>query len=196
VRKLILYMFTTLDGFIAGPNGEFDDYEPSDEEMVFANEVFGAAEGILFGRVCYDGFVEYWDSLDVDDPETKPLEAEFARLFRQKTRVVFSRTRDQAEGNDILIKDNLPERVMQLKQQPGGDLLLVCGPELLAALVQHGLVDECRLLIKPSVLGQGMALFGALPAKQQLKLLSTRSFASGAVTHHYRLVGSGNSTVS
>jgi dihydrofolate reductase len=151
-------MFASLDGFIAGPNGEFDDYEPSNEEMVFANEVFGAAEGILFGRVCYEGFVDYWDSLDLADPDTKPLEADFARIFRQMTRVVCSRTRDQAEGNDILIKDHIAEQVTQLKQQPGGDLLLVCGPELLAALVQHGLVDECRILIKPSVQGRGMAL--------------------------------------
>jgi dihydrofolate reductase len=187
MRKLILYMYTTLDGFIAGPNGEFDDYEPSDEEMAFANEYFASFDGILFGRVIYEGFVEYWDTLDPNDPAVSPREAEFARIFRKMTRAVVSRTLDHVEGDAILIKDDIAGEVTRLKTEPGRDYLLICGPELVGTLLPLGLVDECRLLVKPTIQGRGMALFGEIQGKQALKLLSTRVFASGVVMHHYQI---------
>ncbi|CAN5867563.1 dihydrofolate reductase family protein [soil metagenome] len=188
MRKIILYMFTTLDGFIAGPNGEFDDYEPSAEEHQFANELFSKADGLLFGRETYEGFVAYWDALDLNDSSIPAVELEFAKLFRKMTRVVFSRTLKHVPDNTILIQDNLAEAVAKVKQEPGSNLLLICGPELLATLIQLGLVDECQLLIKPTVLGQGKALFGDIQGKLRLKLLATRMFESGAVMHHYQLV--------
>ena len=188
MRKIILYMFTTLDGFIAGPNGEFDEYEPSAEEHQFANELFRSADGILFGRITYRGFVDYWDALDLTDPAIPAVERDFAEIFRKLTRVVFSQTLDQVPANTILIKADLADAVAKVKQASGRNLLLICGPELLATLVDLGLVDECCLLIKPTILGQGQALFGELGKKLHLNLLQTKVFASGAVMHHYRLI--------
>lgn len=186
MRKVVLYMFTTLDGFIAGPNGEFDDYVPSDEEMKFANEFFSSADGILFGRVTYEGFVSYWDTLDLTDASIGEGDAEFARIFRNMTRVVFSRTLEKVEDNTILIKDDIAAEVMKLKQEPGRDLALICGPELLATLAQLGLVDEYLILVKPRVSGRGKALFGEIKERVLLKLLSTRVFESGVVMHQYQ----------
>jgi dihydrofolate reductase len=181
-------MFTTLDGFIAGPNGEFDDYEPSAEEMRFANRLFASMDGILFGRVIYEGFVEYWDALDINDTSNNALDIEFAGIFRKLTRVVFSRTLEGVPENTILIKDNIAEEVSRLKQQPGNDLLLICGPELLASLVKDGLVDEYRIMVRPAVRGRGMALFGQIPESQQLQLMSIRVFESSTVMHHYQVI--------
>jgi dihydrofolate reductase len=190
MRKVILYMFTTLDGFIAGTDGGFDDYEPSAEEMKFANEFFSTADGILFGRVTYEGFVSYWDPIAQGQPPAGAAdpegEIEFANIFKDMTRIVFSRTLDHVEGNAILVKDNIAANVSKLKGQPGRDFLLICGPELLATLVDLGLVDEYRILVKPRVLGRGKALFGDIKEKLQLKLLSTRVFESGVVMHNYR----------
>lgn len=186
MRKVILYMFTTLDGFVAGPNGEFDDFEPSVEEHKYANQLFSSADAVLFGRKTYEAFVSYWDALDLTDASTPPVELEFASIFRKLTRVVFSRTLERVPENTILINDNLAAAVTHLKQKPGRDLLLVCGPELLATLVQHALVDEYRLLVKPTVFGRGIALFGELQEKLRLKLVSTRVFDSGVVLHHYQ----------
>jgi dihydrofolate reductase len=181
-------MFTTLDGLIAGPNGEFLDYDPSDEEMAFANELFGSADGILFGRKTYEGFVSYWDALDPADACIRKADVEFARIFGNMTRVVFSRTLDRVGGDAILIKDNIAAEVSRLKRQPGRDLLLICGPELLSTLVGLGLVEEFRILVRPMVLGRGKALFGDIPERLQLKLVSTRVFESGVVVHHYQPV--------
>jgi dihydrofolate reductase len=185
MRKVVLYMFTTLDGFIAGPNGEFLDYEPSDEEMAFANELFDSADGILFGGRTYEGFVSYWDALDPSDETIGRADIEFTGIFRDMTRVVFSRTLDKVDGNAILIKGNIAAEVSKLKRQPGRDLLLICGPELLSTLVELRLVDEFLLLVRPLLLGRGKALFRDIPNELRLRLISTRVFESGVVMHHY-----------
>ena len=89
-------------------------------------------------------------------------------------------------ANTILIKDNVAAEVLRLKQQPGGYLVLICGPELLSALVESGLVDEYLLLVKPRVLGHGKGLFESITKKLQLTLLSTKVFESGVVMNHYQ----------
>jgi len=187
MNKIILYMFITLDGFIAGPNGEFDDYEPSVEEMQFANGLFGAASGIIFGRKTYEGFVSYWDTLDVADAATSAVDAEFATIFRKMNRIVVSRTLTHVEGRDTLITQNLFETLSKLKQQAAGHLLLICGPTLLATLIEHKLVDECLLWVKPKAIGRGMALFGEIKDLLQLKPSSVRVFESGCVLQHYEI---------
>jgi dihydrofolate reductase len=103
------------------------------------------------------------------------------------TRIVVSRTLDHVDSPDILIQGDIAPQVSKLKAQPGRDLLLICGPELLAALAEHQLVDEFRILIKPSVLGRGFPLFGRLDKKLNLKLLSIRVFESGAVMHQFQV---------
>ena len=115
------------------------------------------------------------------------VEVEFARIFRRLKRVVFSRTLAQAATNTLLINNDIMAHVTHLKQQPGKDLLLVCGPELFAALVGIGLVDQIKLLISPKALGQGKALFGGLSQPMKLTLMDTREFDSGTVLHQYQI---------
>lgn len=134
----------------------------------------------------YEGFVSYWDALGPTDASVSEADVEFAKVFGNMTRVVFSRTLDSVEDDTILVKDDIAAEVSKLKQQPGRDLLLICGPELLSTLVQLGLVDKYRILVRPVVLGGGKALFGDIQEKLQLKLLSTRVFESGVVIHHYQ----------
>jgi dihydrofolate reductase len=181
-------MFTSLDGFIAGPNGEFDAFDPSEEELAFGNEFFRSVDAFLFGRVIYEGFVSYWDALDLTDGSLGPANREFAHIFRQTTRVVFSRTLQQVDAKAILIKDNIAAEVAKVKQQPGRDLALVCGPTLLASLARLNLIDQYRLMVLPTALGHGKALFGDFQEELKLTLLSTRVFSSGTVLHHYQSV--------
>ena len=179
-------MFTSLDGFIAGPNGEFDDYEPGREESIFANEFFGSVSGIVFGRKTYQGFTDYWDTLNLSDESIGTTDLEFTKIFRNLTRVVVSRTLDTVGANTILIKDNIAAEITKLKQPPGKNLALICGPDLLATLVASDLVDEYLLLVKPRVFGRGQGLFENVTKHQHLILLSTRVFESGVVMHHYQ----------
>lgn len=179
-------MFTTLDGFIAGPKGEFLDYEPSAEEIEFANEVFGAADAVIFGRLTYEGFVSYWDTLDLADPAVSAWDVQFARIFRKLDRVVFSRTLPDIGGATTVVRDAIAATIGTLKEQPGRDLLLICGPDLLATLMQLDLVDQFRLLVRPTAIRRGRALFGEIQGELDLKLLSLKTFQSGVVMHHYQ----------
>ena len=187
MRKIMLLMSTSLDGFIAGLDKEDDTDEPSSEEHAFANEQFAAADTVLFGRTTYEGFIGYWDTLDLSDASVPALEIEFARIFRSLKRVVFSRTLAHVAHNALLIRETIAENVQQLKQEPGKNLLLVCGPELFVALVETGLVDELKLLISPKALGRGKSLFEHLTHPMKLTLLNTREFESGTVLHHYQI---------
>ena len=180
----------TLDGFIAAPNGELDAFPVDDEMMEFANQFFGTSDAILFGRKDYEGFVSYWDALADGNPppgaSITERDIEFANIFKNTTRIVFSRTLDQVEGNAILIKDNLAAEVSKLKQQPGKDLVLICGPELLSSFIQLRLIDEYMIFVWPTILGSGIPLFKNIPAKLELKLLKTKVFHTGAVLLHYQ----------
>jgi len=185
MRQLVSYMFTSLDGFIADAEGGLDWVPIDDELMGFANEYFGTAEGIVFGRKNYQVFVDYWDRLDPTDPSVPPLEAEFARIFSGMTRVVVSTTLDQVDPKAVLIKDEVPRSIEDLKRQPGGNLLLICGPELRSTLTQHGLVDLHRILVVPVVLGKGQPLFSDMNEQLRLRLVGTKVFGGGVVMLNY-----------
>jgi dihydrofolate reductase len=174
MRKLVDYMFQSLDGFIADAEGSLD-WVPDDGELTgFAIEYFGSCDGIVFGRNNYQTFVEYWDGMDRDDPSNPPHEVAFARVFADMNRVVVSRKLEQVDDpKAVLIKDDVPRAIEDLKRQPGRDLLLISGPELRSALARPGLIDFYRILVVPVVLGQGVPMFGDLEDRLRLRLVGT-----------------------
>ncbi|GAB3337775.1 dihydrofolate reductase family protein [Larkinella ripae] len=184
-------MSTSLDGRIGGTDGETTAENtidtPEQEDHRYANQLFAAADTVVFGRVTYEGFIGYWDTLDLSDTSVPAVEVEFAQAFRRLNRVVFSRTLTQVPDNTLLINDDISTQVNKLKQQAGQDMLLVCGPELLATLVEQGLVDELRVIILPKAVGKGQVLFGQLRQPVKLTLLTTHAFKSGGVLHHYQV---------
>src|SRR5438309_11214055 len=103
MRNLELYMMTSIDGFMARPDGSLDWVPIDDESMGFGSEVFGEYDGIVFGRNVYQEFVDYWDGLDPSDPSKTQGEVEFAEIFRKMTRIVVSRTLDTVGENAVLI---------------------------------------------------------------------------------------------
>jgi dihydrofolate reductase len=187
MRKLVSYMFTSLDGFIADAEGKLDWVPEDGGLMAFANEYFGSAEGIVFGRNNYLAFVEYWDGMDPNDPSVPAHEVEFSRIFRGMTRVVVSTTLEKVDDpKAILIKDDVPWAIEDLKGQPGGDLLLISGPELRSTLTRAGLIDLHRILVVPIVLGQGVPLFGDLDGRLRLRLaVDPRVLDDGVVLLDY-----------
>ena len=186
MRRLVSYMFTSLDGFIADADGGLDWVPVDDELMEFANQYFGAADGIVFGRNNYQLFVDYWDRLEAANPTAPPLEVEFAQIFAGMTRIVVSTTLDEVDPKAVLIKDDVPRAIEELKRQPGGDLLLlISGPDLRTTLTRAGLVDLHRVLIVPVVLGQGVPLFADLEGLLRFHLIETKVFGGGVVMLDY-----------
>lgn len=177
MRKLIMWNMVTLDGFFEGPNkGQIDWFLSDDELEKYILDVQVSAGTFLFGRVTYELMAAYWPS----------AEGQIADFMNSVPKVVVSSTLERADWNNTrLVKENVPEEVSQLKQQPGGDIFVVGSANLLSTLMQHGLIDEYRLGVNPIVLGSGTPLFKGGPHRLNLKLLEARTLKSGLVILHY-----------
>lgn len=113
----------------------------------------------------------------------RPL-VEFAGIWRDMPKLLFSRTRTQAGGNTTVIHDVVPDQVAELKEQPGGDIVL-SGANLASTFMRHGLIDELQISVHPVVLGQGRPLFESPGARMGLRPERTRTFGNGVVLLHY-----------
>ncbi|MCD6015559.1 MAG: deaminase [Solirubrobacterales bacterium] len=175
-------MGVSLDGFIAGPEGEIGWAAPDEELHRFHNEQTRAMGGHLCGRRLYEEMV-FWETAD-ENPSAAEHVLEFARIWKQSPKIVFSTTLERVEGNARLVRDHVGEEVAKLKAQAGKDLS-VGGANLAASLIELGLVDEYRLFVSPVVLGAGTAYFPALDEGIDLALVETRVFGSRVVYLRY-----------
>jgi dihydrofolate reductase len=184
VRRLGFYIILTADGLYADPEGGLGHYEPAEDEHRYANELIRDSGDIVYGRVMYE-VMRYWDTVDVDDPAVPDVEREFARYWADTPKHVVSRGQPELGPAATLLEGDVVDAVRRLKEQPGKDIGLGCGADLLATLTSAGLVDSYRLLMTPTALGQGKALFRSLHAPLSLRLTGTRTFSSGSVLLEY-----------
>jgi dihydrofolate reductase len=183
VRKIILFMSVSLDGFFEGPNREIDWHHVDDELHAHFNEQLGTMGAFLDGRVTYELMADFWPTAD-KDPASTPLMADFARIWRDMPKIVFSRTLEQADWNTTIVRDVVVEEITALKEQPGGDLVLG-GADLAATFLRHDLVDEYRIYVHPVILGRGRPLFRPADVKTDLRLAEARTFGNGVVLLRY-----------
>jgi dihydrofolate reductase len=184
MRKIILMMSVSLDGFIEGPNRELDWPLVDDELHAHFNQELSAMGAFLDGRVTYELMAGFWPTADADPASTGPM-AEFARIWRDMPKIVYSRTLERADWNTTIVREVVADDVMELKAQPGGDLALG-GADLAAAFMRLGLIDEYRLYVHPVAIGQGKPLFPASDAAISLRLAETRTFTNGVVLLLYQ----------
>jgi dihydrofolate reductase len=182
---MIYSMGVSLDGFIAGPGGEIDWSAPDEELHRFHNDQTRELGAQLCGRRLYEEML-YWETAE-ENPSASDYELEFARIWKDLPKIVFSRTLEKVEGNARLATGGVAEEVARLKAEPGKDLA-VGGAGLASALIELGLVDEYRLFISPVVLGAGTPFFPALKERVHLELVETRTFGSRVVYVRYRRV--------
>jgi dihydrofolate reductase len=187
MRKVIVSEFVTLDGVMEDPGGaekterggwSFKFMSPESGKYKL-DELF-ACDGLLLGRVTYQGFAKAWPSMKD--------EVGFADKMNGLPKYVVSTTLDKVEWNNSrLVKGNVAEEVKKLKQQPGKDILVYGSAELVKTLMKHDLVDEYRLMVHPVVLGSGKRLFGdTVGATKVLTLADSKAFGSGVVLLTYR----------
>jgi dihydrofolate reductase len=183
MRKIVLMLSVSLDGYFEGPNGELDWQLVDDELHEHFNEVLGAMGAFLSGRVTYELMAEFWPTADEDPTSTKPM-VEFARIWREMPKIVYSNKLDHVDWNATVVRDVVPAEVLKLKEQPGGNLALG-GANVAAAFMGYDLIDEYRLYVHPVLIGRGKRLFEPSDAKVDLRLAETRSFDSGVVLLRY-----------
>jgi dihydrofolate reductase len=183
MRKIIVMMTVSLDGYIAGPNGELDWHMVDREVHAHFNERLGAMSAFLDGRATYELMADFWPTAD-QDPDSTPEMAEFSRIWRDTPKIVYSRTLEKADWNSTVVRGVVPSEVAELKAQPGGDMALG-GADLGAAFAALDLVDEYSLYVNPIVLGGGKPLFPVTGRRTELQLAQTRTFANGVVLLRY-----------
>ena len=184
MRKIILMMSPSLDGFIEGPNRELDWGLVDEELHRHFNDLLAGMGAFLHGRVMYELMAAVWPTADAD-PSMTPAMREFARIWLDMPKIVYSRTLEKAGWNTTIVRDVVPDEVMALKDQPGGDMVLG-GAGIAAAFMRQDLIDEYRLYFHPVVLGRGKPLFPPSDTPITLHLAETHTFTNGVVLLRYQ----------
>lgn len=179
MRKVVVHMMLSLDGFFEGPDHDLGWHRVDEELHAHFNEQLAGNSAFLEGRVTYELMESYWPTAD-QDPDAPPVMREFAGIWRSVPKVVFSRTLHQVGPNASLRAEVDPDEIRALKAQPGGDMT-VGGADLAGAFRRLGLVDEYRLYVNPVVVGRGRRLFETADAPTDLELVETRPFGNGVV---------------
>ncbi len=186
MRKLKLQMQISLDGFVAGPNGEMDwmvtDWSADLNQYV--GRIVADIDTIVLGRKLAEGFIPYWAGVAADPTHA---EHEGGRIFTDTPKVVFTHSMEQSPwANTTLAKGGIGDEVRQLKQQAGGSIYACGGARFVSSLVRHNLIDEYFLLVNPSAIGAGMPIFKEAGGQRPLQLVEAVPFACGIVAMHYR----------
>jgi dihydrofolate reductase len=184
-RKVVYSMGVSLDGFIAGRDGEIGWGAPDEELHRFHNQQTRELGAHFCGRRLYEEML-YWETAD-ENPSAGDVELEFARIWKALPKIVFSTTLDTVEGHARLAAEGVAEEVARLKEQPGKDLA-VGGAGLASTFTELGLIDEYRLFVSPVVLGGGTPFFPPVQERIDLELVETRTFGSRVVYARYRRV--------
>lgn len=184
MRKIILMTGVSLDGYIEGPERDIDWHLVDDELHQHFNDELRSMGGFLSGRVTHQLMADFWPTADADPANAGPV-AEFAAIWRDMPKYVYSRTLQQADWNTTIVRDVVPDEVAALKAAPGGDLVL-SGADLAASFLRQDLVDAYRIYVHPVRIGRGKPLFPPSDsAIVPLRLEGTRSFGNGVVRLSY-----------
>jgi len=185
MRKLILCMHVSLDGFVAGPKGEMDWIRVDSEIFDYAGHMTDEADTALYGRVTWEMMDGYWPTA-ADSPTATKHDIQHSRWYKEVTKVVLSRSLQAGnKEKTIVIHDDVPGRIGALKQQPGKNIQMFGSPTVAHVLMQSNLIDEYWLFVNPILLGAGIPLFRNILERNSLKLLQSQAFASGVIGLHY-----------
>lgn len=185
MRKIFSFMHISLDGFVAGPNGEMDWIKVDEEIFDHVGKRISEGDTALYGRLTFEMMENYWPTA-ADKPTATNHDIEHSKWYSKVQKVVLSKTMNSAGLiNTKIISDNLSDRINEIKQQEGEDILLFGSPTATHSLMQQNLIDGYWLFVNPIILGQGIPLFVGIKDKIKLKLLTTYQFTCGVTELNY-----------
>ena len=185
LRKLKLQVQMSIDGRIAGPNGEMDWMVGLQDDKInnYVNELTESFDTILLGRKMADGFISYWS--DVINKPDDPWYA-LAKKMIEIPKVVFTKTLNKSKWiNTEIATGDLTDEIMKLKSREGKDMVVYGGASFDSSLIKLGLIDEFLLFVNPVAIGNGMTIFKDLNEIQKFNLVKSIAFDSGEVLLHY-----------
>jgi dihydrofolate reductase len=187
MRKIILSMMISLDGFIEDDDKRIDWHVWDNEMSEYMIGFFNRVDTILFGRITYQMMAEFWPT-----PMSDTEDSAIADRMNRIPKIVFSTTLDNARWGDwdnvALVKNNIKEEMTAIKQMPGKDLVLFGGANLAASFFREGLIDELQVIVNPVILGSGTPLFQEIKNPLKLDLIEFQSMGCGNVISNYKLI--------
>jgi dihydrofolate reductase len=185
MRKIVLSVHTSLDGFVAGLNGEMNWIRADEEMFELVGKFTDEADTALYGRVTYQMMDSYWPKAG-DQPDASKHDIEHSKWYNSVEKVVLSTTL-QANGlaGTTFIADNIPDEINRLKSKRGKNILIFGSPSAVHTLMSYNLIDEYWLFVNPVLLGKGIPLFANIQDKINLRYSSTKVFKCGVIGMHY-----------
>jgi len=186
MKNLALFLHVSLDGFVAGPNGEMNWIIASEELFDYAGQQTDRSDTALYGRVTYQMMESYWPTA-ADQPGATRHDIEHSRWYNHVHKVVASRTLQGANlPNTKIISDNLAGEISKLKQGSGKDIVIFGSPTVAHELMAGNLIDDYWLFVNPVLLGQGIPMFKGIQSRIALSLVYSTVLSSGVVCLHYK----------
>ena len=185
MRKLKLQMHISVDGFVAGPNGELDwvTWAEDPELISFVVELTDSCDTMLIGRKMAEGFMQHWEAVQPEDPTFA-----FAQKMVGMRKIVFSHSQKTISGkNASITNEDLSTAVKKLKAEPGKDIIVYGGAGFVSSLIKEGLIDEFNLRVEPVMINKGLPIFNLLEHRQKLDLISVTPYAHGVHIARYSI---------
>ena len=188
MRKVIVLMHTSLDGYLAGPSGEMNWIKFDAELADYVGKLTEDADAAVWGRITYSMMEGYWPTAG-EQPGASKHDIEHANWVNAATKIVFSTTMEKSDWKGTrIIKSNMKEEMEKFKKQPGKNILLIGSASIAHAFMKHDLIDEYWININPVLLGSGIPLFLDVQHMKNLKLKTTKTFKSGVLGVQYEAI--------
>jgi dihydrofolate reductase len=185
MRELTLIVQTSLDGFVAGPNGEFDNFIGGEENLEFVCSITDTADAALFGRVSYQLLDSGWPTA-ASKPGATKNEIKYSGWYNAVSKYVLTKTLPEKKpGNTFIISKNIGTEINYIKEQPGKTILMFGSPTAARSLFELNMVDSFWIIIHPVMFGQGIPLFRNQDKIIKLGLLASKQLSNGTVCHKY-----------
>ena len=185
MRKLILVAHISLDGFVAGSNGELDGFEADDENLAFVCKLTEEADAALFGRISYELLNNDWPTAKYRPNASKAVIA-YSTWYNNAEKIVLSKTMIKKDLNrTTVINNNIVDEITRIRKLPGKDILIFGSPSISQLLMQHDLINDYWIFINPVIFCCGIPLFASSNHKAKLRLLEKKQFSNGEIALHY-----------
>jgi len=180
LRKIIVSNMVSLDGYIAGPDGEIDWFVWDKDLERYRIEMMGTVGTIILGRTTYEMMASYWPTDTVNHPYIK-------ERMNNLPKIVFSKNLKKVEWNNSTLAEEIdPERIGRMKRMAGKNIVIFGSGSIVSTLSRLGLIDEYHIIVNPVLIGSGISMFRGLRERHELKLLETWQLGSGVAILKYQ----------
>ena len=187
MRKLILIVHTSIDGFAGGVKGEFDGFNASPENLDFVNELTDEADAALVGRISYQMLETYWPTAR-DKENASKSEIKYSNWYNDAEKIVLSKSLSKRNSSKTtIISENIADTLLAIKNRKGKNILMFGSPTVFEILNKHNLIDEYWVIQYPALFGNGISFFTRAQTPKKFKLVSTRQFSNGEIAINYKV---------